>query len=67
MVNFNSLICRNCKHFHSAGNIDLSKEGKCGVILEIDLAICTNSIMYCACNKFESSDNLIYLEGLSGL
>jgi hypothetical protein len=54
MVDFNKLRCRNCKHWHDAGEPKgtpcryqtISMEEKC------------------PCTNWESNDNLIYLESL---
>lgn len=59
MVDFNGYRCRNCKHFHHAGSISYSIDGKCGKLLDQ----LSNFIgTYCKCSKWESSDNLRYLE-----
>lgn len=58
MVDFNKWCCRNCKHYHTF----FSGLGKPIDICANANVVKTHESYGCKCIKWESMDNLVYLE-----
>lgn len=58
MVNFNAWRCRNCKHYHTTISGQLRPGDQCSNPNVKE----TYESYGCKCMKWESNDNLVYLE-----
>lgn len=58
MIDFNQWRCRNCKHFHTIYTEKDRPENACS-----NPHVDSNYVSFgCMCMKWESNDNLFYLE-----